>query len=53
MIALKCKVHPAYRALQKPRVACFACWFLWKIREVLNRNIYNDLKEVTPKEKTK
>jgi hypothetical protein len=26
---LKCKVHPRYGALRKPRSTCEACWELW------------------------
>jgi hypothetical protein len=45
MIVIRCKMHPKYKALRKPQVACFSCWFLWKIREIIN-NPDSSLEEV-------
>ena len=28
-MATKCKVHPRYQALRKPRASCEACWRMW------------------------
>ncbi len=29
LLRLRCKTHPRYGALRKPRSACEACWELW------------------------
>lgn len=29
-LAVRCKKHPAYRAVFKPRVRCRGCWYLWR-----------------------
>lgn len=26
---MKCKKHPKYKGILKPRVPCEACWYLW------------------------
>lgn len=49
LIAVRCKQHPKYMAKRQPRVACWACWYMWKIRRLLTKGIYEDLEEVTPK----
>jgi hypothetical protein len=46
VIKLRCKNHPKYKIIRKPRTGCGACWFLWKIVELINRKVYSGLEEV-------
>jgi len=29
---LKCKKHPQYKAIRKPRMACQTCWDVWEMK---------------------
>lgn len=49
MIAIKCSAHPGYKAKVKPKLACFACWFMWKIAEIC-RNPDSNLNFVEEKD---
>jgi hypothetical protein len=51
MITIRCKKHKSYEVKRKPRVACFACWFLWKIKSDGQVDYYGVPLEVV-KEKT-
>jgi hypothetical protein len=46
VVKLQCRLHPDYTAEKKPRFACSACWYLWKIQELLERRVFPDLQEV-------
>ena len=30
---IKCKQHPKYKAILKPRCACAFCWYMWGVAE--------------------
>jgi len=32
----KCKKHPKYQAIYRPKCDCVQCWLMWKKRNVEN-----------------
>ncbi len=36
---LKCKKHPNYKAIRKPRIACQTCWDVWEMKHKNDKKV--------------
>jgi len=39
----RCKKHPTYMAIRKPRIPCAGCWYLWFCAGKKAENIINTM----------
>ena len=38
---MKCKDHPAYKAVRKPRTLCEKCWAIWTLKRIDQLTVFD------------